>query len=133
MYVEISGLTEVGANQSIAISNGTQSNRILFRYNSTNQVRVIVVSSNAFVFDKTLNISSIEEYNKFAIKYKQDDFALWVNGFELGADNSGVTPTGLNELALDDGSGVNDFYGNVKDVRVYNTALTNAQLQALTR
>jgi len=129
LMAEISGLTEVGTNQSIAISNGTQSNRILFRYNSTNQVRVIVVSSNAFVFDKTLNISSIEEYNKFVIKYKQDDFALWVNGFELGADNSGVTPTGLNELALDDGSGVNDFYGKTKQLQYYNSALTDSELE----
>jgi len=131
LMAEISGLTEVGTNQSIAISNGTQSNRILFRYNSTNQVRVIVVSSNAFVFDKTLNISSIEEYNKFVIKYKQDDFALWVNGFELGADNSGVTPTGLNELALDDGSGVNDFYGKTKQLQYYNSALTDSELEKI--
>ena len=131
LMAEISGLTEVGTNQSIAISNGTQSNRILFRYNSTNQVRVIVVSSNAFVFDKTLNISSIEEYNKFVIKYKQDDFALWVNGFELGADNSGVTPTGLNELALDDGSGVNDFYEKTKQLQYYNSALTDSELEKI--
>ena len=132
LMAEISGLTEVGTNQSIAISNGTQSNRILFRYNSTNQVRVIVVSSNAFVFDKTLNISSIEEYNKFSIKYKQDDFALWVNGFELKSDNSGVTPTGLNELALDDGSGVNDFYGNTKQVQYFDSALNDNELEQLT-
>ena len=132
LFADISGLTEVGTNQSIAISNGTQSNRILFRYNSTNQVRVIVVSSNAFVFDKTLNISSIKEYNKFAIKYKQNDFALWVNGFELGTDNSGVTPTGLSELALDDGSGANDFYGKTKELAYYDTALTGIELETLT-
>ena len=132
LYAEISGLTDIGTNQSIAISDGSISNRILFRYNSTNQIRVIVISGNVFVFDKTLNISSIKEYNKFAIKYKQNDFALWVNGFELGTDNSGATPNGLNGLALDDGSGANPFYGNTKDLRVYNTALTDAELQALT-
>ena len=132
LFADISGLTEVGTNQSIAISNGTQSNRILFRYNSTNQVRVIVVSSNAFVFDKTLNISSIKEYNKFVIKYKQNDFALWVNGFELKIGDSGVTPTGLSELALDDGSGANDFYGKTKELAYYDTALTGIELETLT-
>lgn len=132
LMAEISGLTEVGTNQSIAISNGSQSNRILFRYNSTNQVRVIVVSSNAFVFDKTLNISSIKEYNKFVIKYKQNDFALWVNGFELKIGDSGVTPTGLNELALDDGSGANDFYGNTKQIQYFDSALNDSDLETLT-
>jgi hypothetical protein len=133
LYAEISGLTDIGTNQSIAISDGSISNRILLRYNSTNQIRVIVISGGDFVFDKLLNISSIEEYNKFAIKYKQNDFALWVNGFELKIGDSGVTPTGLNELALDDGSGINDFYGNVKDLRVYNTALSDSELAALTK
>ena len=134
LMAEISALTDIGSNQSIAISDGSISNRILFRYNSTNQIRVIVISNTStnFVFDKTLNISSIKEYNKFAIKYKQDDFALWVNGFELGADNSGVTPTGLNELALDDGSGINDFYGNIKQIQYFDTALTDQELQTLT-
>ena len=132
LMFESSGLTEVGTNQSIAISDGSISNRILFRYNSTNQIRVIVISGSVFVFDKLLNISSIEEYNKFVIKYKQNDFALWVNGFELGTDNSGVTPTGLSELALDDGSGINDFYGNTKQIQYYNSALTDSELEQLT-
>ena len=132
LMIESSGLTEVGTNQSIAISDGSISNRILFRYNSTNQIRVIVISGSVFVFDKLLNISSIEEYNKFVIKYKQNDFALWVNGFELGTDNSGVTPTGLSELALDDGSGINDFYGNTKQIQYYNSALTDSELEQLT-
>ena len=132
LMIESSGLTEVGTNQSIAISDGSISNRILFRYNSTNQIRVIVISGSVFVFDKLLNISSIEEYNKFVIKYKQNDFALWVNGFELGTDNSGVTPAGLSELALDDGSGINDFYGNTKQIQYYNSALTDSELEQLT-
>ena len=132
LMAEISALTDIGSNQSIAISDGSINNRILFRYNSTNQIRVIVISNTSFVFDKTLNISSINEYNKFVIKYKQDDFALWVNGFELGADNSGVTPTGLNELALDDGSGVNDFYGNTKQIQYFDTALIDSELETLT-
>jgi len=132
LMAEISALADIGSNQSIAISDGSINNRILFRYNSTNQIRVIVISNTSFVFDKTLNISSINEYNKFVIKYKQDDFALWVNGFELGADNSGVTPTGLNELALDDGSGVNDFYGNTKQIQYFDTALTDSELEKLT-
>jgi len=134
LYAEISALNEVGTNQSISISNGSLNNRILFRYNGTNQIRVIVISdpSSTFVFDKTVNISSIEEYNKFSIKYKQNDFALWVNGLELGSDNSGLPPVGLSELSFDDGSGANDFYGNIKDIKIYNTALSDQELQALT-
>ena len=133
LFAEISALTDIGSNQSISISDGSFDNRILFRYNGTNEIRVIVVSNSFLVFDKSLNISSINEYNKFIIKYKQDNFALWVNGFELEAGNSGATPTGLNELAFDDGSGINDFYGNIKQIQYFDKALTDQELAALTK
>ena len=42
-------------------------------------------------------------------------------------------PTGLKELSFDsNGVGGETFYGNTKDVRVYNTALTDAELASLT-
>jgi len=132
LFAEISALDEIGTNQSISISNGSTSNRILFRYNSTNQIRVIVISDTDFVFDKTVNISNLKDYNKFSIKYKENDFALWINGFELGTDNSGLPPVGLSALAFHDGSGVNDFYGNTKQIQYYNTALTDLELETLT-
>ena len=58
----------------------------------------------------------------------------FVNGIKIG--NSTVTNSfstmNLTTLDLKDVTNANFFYGNVKDVRVYNTALTDAELQALT-
>jgi hypothetical protein len=42
-------------------------------------------------------------------------------------------PTGLDTLSFDRGDGDAPFEGNVKDVRVYNTALTDQELAALTQ
>ena len=36
--------------------------------------------------------------NKIALKYKANDFALWINGTEVATDTSGITPTGLDRL-----------------------------------
>jgi len=41
-------------------------------------------------------------------------------------------PTGLKELAFDDGAGNNDFYGNVKSLMVFKEALTDLELEKLT-
>ena len=69
-----------------------------------------------------------------ALKYKENDFAFWVNGVEVSTDSSGITfPVGtLIDLSLDDGNGNSPLYGNVKDVRVYNTALNDTELETLT-
>ena len=40
-------------------------------------------------------------------------------------------PSGLNTLSLDWG-GINNFYGKVKQLQVYDTALTDMQLIQLT-
>ena len=132
LMVQIGALTEIGTSESITVSSGSINNRILFRYNSTNQIRIIVISAAIFSFDRTINISNITEYNKFAIKYKQNDFALWANGLELETDTSGNTPIGLSELAFDDGSGSNDFYGKTKQLQYFPEALTDSELECLT-
>ena len=57
---------------------------------------------------------------------------MWVNGIEVGVDTVGSIPTGLNIIDFDNGAGGSNFYGNTKDIRVFNEALTDAQLQTLT-
>ena len=41
------------------------------------------------------------------MKYKENDFSVWINGFEVLTDTSGITfPNGtLTELAFDGGDG----------------------------
>jgi hypothetical protein len=69
---------------------------------------------------------------KVALKYSSNDAALWVNGVEVLTDDIVTTPIGLNQIKFEYGNGSNDFYGKCKDLRVYNTALTDTELQNLT-
>ena len=69
---------------------------------------------------------------KVAVKYKENDFALWVNGVERATDTSGSAPIGLNTLSFTRGGDVHLFEGKVKCVAVFKEALTDAQLTALT-
>ena len=70
-------------------------------------------------------------YNKIAVKWKLNDFALWVNGVEVLTDSSGAAPIGLNRLGFDNASTA-IFLGKVKQLQVYDTALTDEQLLQLT-
>jgi hypothetical protein len=132
LYAEISALSNDGTNRRISISDGSTNNRIVFSYSSTNnQFQSFLANPSVqFNFYHTLNNST--EINKIALKYKLNDFALWINGVEVATDNSGTLPIGMNRIAFDEGSGASNFYGNVKETKLYNTALTDAELQALT-
>ena len=132
LSVNISALTQDTSDRYIAISDGTTSNRIRFGYTTpVNSVRLLVVASSSQV-DFTRQLTNISLYNKFAIKYKQNDFSLWANGFEIGVDTSGNTPSGLSEIDFDNAGGGADFYGKTKEVGYYDTAMTDSELEYIT-
>jgi len=132
LYAEISGFVNDALSRAISINDGTTSNRInLFLPSSQTQVVGRVSSGGAIVADMIYSGITQTSYNKIAVKWKVNDFALWVNGVEVLTDSSGVVPIGLNEISFDNASSA-VFLGNVKDVRVYNTALTDQELTELT-
>ena len=78
------------------------------------------------------NLYGALEFHKVAIKYKANDFAVWIDGYEAHVDNVGVVPTGLNTISFDRGDGSDIFHGNVRQLLYFNEALTDAELEALT-
>jgi hypothetical protein len=131
LYAEISKLSSVGDGIIGLFGNSTSL-----------QLRLEIVGSiiKAQLFNGSFqaNMSStqvVTDNNKIAFKYKENDFALWINGVEVATDNSGVT-FNANELIKFNLTAQNDmsvpFYGNVKSVAVYKEALTNDELEGLT-
>ncbi len=132
LYTEIEGLANDSTNRIISISDGSGNNRVLIKYdNSSNTIEASLTGGGA---DQASLSNSYDILNtaKISFKYKSNDFALWVNGFEVDTDNIGATPSGLDTLNFDNGSGGSDFYGKVKELSVFNEALTDEQLQLLT-
>ena len=73
------------------------------------------------------------DFHKVAIKYEDNNSKLFVNGVQVGLTNTPATvPSGLNNLDFDTGTGGSPFKGNVKCVAVFQEALTDAELEALT-
>ncbi len=135
LYAEIASLAEsVGNNKKFSISSGAPSNSILFSFRDTNnQIQVLVKSGGTNTVNSTPTISpAVTNFFKIAIKYKTDDFALFVNGTKVATDTSCAMPTGLNTLSFDRGDGGQDYIGKVKCVAVFKEALTDAELTQLT-
>jgi len=134
LFAEISALVnDDNIFKGISLNDGTVSNLVLlYVTNANNTIRAIIQSGGVSQFDKTYVVSNLKENNKIAIKYKINDFALWVNGIEVGTDNLGISPVGLNSLDFDEGTGTENFYGNTKQIQYFDSALTDEELAALT-
>ena len=102
--------------------------------NASNKVAVVVKDGGVTQANMVYVLSDATNFSKVALKWKANDFALWVDGSQRSTDTSGsVSSAGtLNVINFDAGNGNSDFYGKVKGLAVYNEALTDAQLIELT-
>ena len=136
LYAEVAALVDGSnkGNRSIAISDGTSSQRVLIRFNNAEGVIQVFTTVSTTQGNMSHNVGDTKDYHKVAIKYKLNDFSMFVDGTKVNTDTSGsVSSAGtLNILNFDEGNGNNDFYGKVKGLAVYNEALTDAQLIELT-
>jgi hypothetical protein len=68
---------------------------------------------------------------KIAFAYKANDFVAYVNGVQIGTDNSGTTGLTLSELLMPYIPNA-PFGGKIGQALLFKTRLTNAQLAELT-
>lgn len=133
LYANIAALANDLTYRVFGLSDGSTSNRIILYYNpSSNNIELFISSGGASQATLSLTLSDIKLYQKVAVKYKSNDIGLWINGFEVGTDTSATMPSGLNELAFDNSTGTQNFYGKTKRISVYDAVLTDAELEALT-
>jgi len=132
LYFEAAALNSINEFGSISLSNGGTTERIRFLLNNNeNIISIQADTGGGGVFFRSYTLSDITAFNKIAIKYKQDDYAIWINGVEEHTITSGAVPT-LNKLNFSNGGLYNTFNGKVKCVAVFKEALTDAELTALT-
>jgi hypothetical protein len=133
LYAEIAALSNDLTRRIITVTDGTLNNILKLEYkNVSNQIEaVLYTGSTECLILHTLPDET--EYNKIAFKYKQNDFSLFVNGIKVGTDTVGnvFTANTLNVLNFYQGN-INNLYGKVKGVYVFNEALTDDELQQLT-
>jgi hypothetical protein len=130
---QISAFSGANTDRQVSINDGSTSNRVVMAFLSNGtQIQFVVASGGTITVNTTKTINAISDGIKIAFKYKQNDFAVWLNGSEIATDTSGATPTGLDNLSFDRGDGGDVFYGKVKQIKVYKEALTDAELATLT-
>lgn len=127
LFADIAALDDDLTYRSISIGAGV--GVINLFYNNVSNTIVASSAGGALIIKQ---LSDITNFNKVIFKYKQNDFSLWVNGFEIGTDTSGTTGDALTTLSFDNNSGGSRWYGKTKELGYYDTALTDEELEYLT-
>ena len=120
-----------GANMQFSLSDGTTSQQIKF----------VVSSSSTYVAAEVKNGGVQQFYNnhnidakanrKYAIAYKANDFAFYIDGTQIATDTSGSIPA-CTKISFDNGVGANNIHGVFNNVILFPTRLTNDELASLT-
>ncbi len=115
----------------ITSSVGNEVNRLQLSVNASGQIvlyrgdgSVNITSSTTYIVGDNLKIAGV---------YKSNDFELFVNGVSVGTDTNGTltpTPSVLYLGQYVDGNTINSSF--FKETKLYNTRLTNTELQNLT-
>ena len=121
--------------KGISISSGVNGNAIrIYSSLADNQLVFRVTVNSVDQVLKLYTLSDTSLYNKISLKYKENDFSVFINGFKLLTDNSGSTFSNgvLNQLNFNRSDGNDPFYGNTSQIQYFNTALTDSELETLT-
>ena len=128
LYVEASTLLN-GADVRITLSDGTITNRVSIEWDILSNTIKGFMSTNGNI---TTTLYNQTDTLKIALLSKPNNFKMFINGSLVGVDPTATGVTGLDRLEFSNYNSANIFYGKCKDLRVYNEALTDAQLQTLT-
>ena len=130
LYAEIASLSaEDNSRRIFSLNDGGDINRVLIGFLSGGTTYVAINNQPVAYFTPT----DPTDFHKVAIKYEDNNTKFFVNGNQIGSTETTQTvPSGLSQIKSTSGINSDRFYGKVKDLRVYNTALTDLELQELT-
>lgn len=135
-FIEMAALLDEGttADKWIALSDGTANNSVRIAYSGgANTIRAYLNVGGSAQADMTYAVTDVTQFSKIAFSYAANNFNLWVDGVKRATDTSGnvFSANTLNRVGLDNGGG-GSCPVKIKQLQVYKTALTDAQLTSLT-
>jgi len=133
LFAEIKPISE---GISISLSDGTISNRVAFYYQNGIDIR-----GNIRIANSQVNISGggniSDAYHKIALRWDDDTNILtfYKDGSLVGSVSysGSLGANTLNNISFTQGDGTSsNFYGKTKQLMVFDEALSDSELQALT-
>jgi hypothetical protein len=137
LFAELEAFEDGGTARYIGLTDGGGSpytNSVTIQYRNDGNLRVF---HNGLDFADAICIVGIDQTvnHKIAVRYKQNDMAVYVDGIAQSLSGSFVyqTISGLNELTFAQPSYlyVNPFYGKSRQLMTFKIGLTDSELEKI--
>ena len=131
LYTEINITKLLGATTRSIVRLGSAVDLVDFSFLGTlnNSIRAVIRTSANTRFQAVFEIQSVGVY-KLAIGYKSNDSVFYVNGVQINNTiNTSFTIPSIEDITYDYSTELND---SVNQTKLYNTRLSNSELQVLT-
>jgi len=119
-----------GTRRLLCLTDGSSSNRITTYINALDKLSLYIVNGGVAQADIQATILT-EGTIKYALAYANNSIKLYLNGTQVGTDTSATIPATSDFLVGFEHSGSPSYF-NWRNCQLYNTALTDQELQALT-
>jgi hypothetical protein len=134
LFAEIAALANDGTERRLSLQDNGTFDAVRITFTPTaNSLNAVVYNNGANQFNAVHILNDATTFNKIAIKYKQNDFALWVNGIKVATDTNGsvFSEGSLDKLAYEL-NGIAKVYAKTKQLQYFNTSLSDEELALLT-
>ena len=129
LSINVPNITSAGTYASHILNDGTSSNQIEFTYYPTGRIQAVAIVGGSVNVNINLTSYGLTAGNhKIAFAYKLNDYVLYVDGAQAGADTSASVPA-TSVFNLYAGSGSTQVYNQAL---LFKTRLSNSELAALT-
>lgn len=116
----------------LCLDDGTRDNYLEITEAADGQIRFEGVNGGTWMLDARTNSYRTNSVMRIAIKWKDNDFSISVNGAAATTDTSGSVPAGLTTLRLSgDSSGYNPLNGWLSQLAYIPYAVSNSTLAIL--
>jgi hypothetical protein len=127
--VYVPSIASAGTYANFVLNDGTSSNAVDFTYYPDGRIQATAFVGGSITVNINLTSYGLTAGNhKIAFAYKLNDYVLYVDGTQAGADTSSAVPA-MSKFDLYLGSGSTQVYNQTL---LFKTRLTNASLAELT-
>ena len=132
-YLEVESLANDSATKALTINDGSATDRFVLQLTG-NRISTFTISLGTTGFSIAAPNTDTTQTNKVAASFDSSNGYLYINGTQIDVDTiSNVIGDDLSKISFGNHALTNNiFYGKIKDFKIYNTALTPAELTALT-
>jgi hypothetical protein len=116
----------------IAATGLSPQNRIILYNSGNNTINLVIFTADVQQVSILSSAYAVGQRIKVGVGYKVNDFVLYINGVQIGTDNSGTVPA---TSRIDIGNRQDGTFPSpisVNQTLLFKTRLTNAQLAELT-